>query len=65
MFHFTLESKVWTRSKNLIKSFLNALNAIMKGAAGQHGAVEDEELHKRGGLHVPENQDLLSFLTTV
>ena len=49
------------------KSFLNALNAIMKGAAGKHGTNDDDdEVHKRdNGLHIPENQDLLSFLSSV
>ena len=52
---------------NLKKSFLNALNAIMKGAAGKHGTNDDDdEVHKRdNGLHIPENQDLLSFLSSV
>ena len=54
--------KIWL---NLQKSFLNALNAIMKGAADKHGTNDDNEVHKRNGLHIPENQDLLSFLTSV
>lgn len=36
----------------------------MKGAAGKHGANDDDNLHKRDGLHIPENQDLLSFLSS-
>ena len=38
----------------------------MKGAADTHGTNDDDEVHKRdNGLHIPENQDLFSFLTSV
>ena len=48
-----------------VKSFLNALNAIMKGAAGKHGAVEEDDMHKRDGVHFPESKSLFNFLTSV
>ena len=51
--------KIWE------KSFLNALNAIMKGAAGKHGAVEKDDMHKRDGVHFPESESLFNFLTSV
>ena len=63
-----LAQTVWVGQvlNNQWKSFLNALNAIMKGAAGQHGANDDDgDMHKREGLHIPQNQDLISFLSSV